>query len=266
MRKGAVPFMAETEIQNCITCFTENLHSILGDKLLSVYLYGSVTLGDYKDGWSDIDLIGFTTEPASPSEAEKLLMLRQSLVDSENEPLFRKIEGAVVSFDEFSEKRYTRLVYWGTSGQRITDRFAFDVFSMFELMRYGQLIFGADIRDRLALPSYSELASGVRGHYEVIRKFARETDESLYSCGWLLDIARCLYTLRSGDIIGKTQAGEWALKENLCPCKEELIKTLAVRNDPLAYIALPETKTWLRSLGPAVQLFADILEKELERL
>ena len=130
-------------------------------------------------------------------------------------------------------------------------------------MRYGKLIYGSDIRDRLSLPSYDDLISGVKHHYGTIRKYAKETGESIYSCGWLLDIARCLYTLRYGDIISKTDAGEWALTENLCPCVDDMKRTLAVRNNPTEYMRLDKTKNWLRSLGSSVQIFADVLEKEL---
>ena len=248
-------------INNRISKFTDSLHSVLGEKLLSVYLYGSVTLRDYKDGWSDIDLICFSRESLMPVEADNLLMLRQSLVESEKSTLFRKIEGSVVCVDEFSKNKYSRVVYWGTSGQRITDNYSFDVFSMFELMKYCELVFGEDIRSRFACPSYAELADGVKQHSETIRKYAQTTDESIYSCGWLLDIARCLYTLKYGEIISKTDAGKWALDGGICPCADDMERTLKIRNDPNEYIDLPETKQWLCSLGPSVQSFADVLEK-----
>ena len=253
-------------INNRISKFTDSLHSVLGEKLLSVYLYGSVTLRDYKDGWSDIDLICFSREPLMPAEADILLSLRQSLVGSEKSPLFRKIEGAVVYVDEFLNNKYSRVVYWGTSGQRITDKYSFDVFSMFELMKYGELVFGEDIRNRFACPTYAELADGVKQHYETIRKYAQTTDESIYSCGWLLDISRCLYTLKYGEIISKTDAGKWALDKGICPCVDDLKRALIIRNDPKEYIDLPETKQWLCSLGPSVQSFADELEKELMKI
>ena len=255
--------MLEPKIKSCTACFVENIRKILGDKLLSVYLYGSVTLRDYQDGWSDIDIICFTAQPLSQPEAEQLLMLRQQLTETEKDPMFRKMEGAVVCLDEFANACYTKLVYWGTSGQRITDAYSFDVFSMYELIKYGELIFGRDIRRRFTLPTDSELRKGVEQHYETVRKYAQKTNDSLYSCGWLLDIARCLYTLKNGDIISKTEAGRWALAENLCPCTEEMNITLKIRKNPSEYMNLPETKRWLCTLGESVQKFADILEKEL---
>ena len=92
-----------------------------------------------------------------------------------------------------------------------------------------------------------------------------QTDGTLYSCGWLLDIARGIYTLRTGEVIAKTKAGEWALQQGLCPVEKELERALQVRRSPLLYRDQPEVKRWLCTLGPAVQRFADVLEKEIAR-
>ncbi len=255
--------ITDVDLKNCIKKFAESVHDILDGKLQSVYLFGSVVLQDYKDGWSDIDLICFTSEKLSSDEADRLLTLRQALVTSEASPIYRKFEGAVVCIDEFLSNRFSKLVYWGTSGQKISNAYSLDVFSMFELMKYGKLIFGTDIRIQLVLPSYSDLVAGVKQHYDTIRKYAQTTNESIYSCGWLLDISRCLFTLKYGEIISKTEAGEWALEEDICPCISDMKKTLQIRHNPSDYLDLPETKRWLCSLGISVQKYADILEKEL---
>lgn len=72
----------------------------------------------------------------------------------------------------------------------------------------------------------------VKRHYETIRKYAQKTGRNLYSFGWLLDIARCLYTLRTGKIIAKTAAADWALENNLCPVPDALKAAVKVRRVP----------------------------------
>lgn len=247
-----------------IDVMAKSISAILGDNIDCIYLYGSVVMDDFKLGWSDIDILCLTKEAISDYEAEQLVVLRQNLLkEEEANPYYRSFEGAIVSIDEFKKKQYTRVVYWGTSGQRITDKYYFDVFSLYELIKYGQLILGNDKRNELVLPTNEELKDGVQQHYQTIRKYAVETGESLYSCGWLLDIARCIYTLRYNDIISKTKAGEWALKEKLCPEEDQLLYTLQIRNKPLEYKEHLEVKEWLSSLGTSVQLFADVLDREL---
>lgn len=90
-----------------------------------------------------------------------------------------------------------------------------------------------------------------------------QTNETLYSCGWLLDISRCIYTLRYSDVIAKTQAGIWALSEHIFEDEEPLRKALVIRQNPMAYRDRDDVKQWLKELGPAVQQYADVLEREL---
>lgn len=78
------------------------------------------------------------------------------------------------------------------------------------------------------------------------------------SVGWLLDIARGIYTIRTGKIVAKTAAGEWAAKEGLCPDSEALRKTVQIRKEPQRF------KREDKAVDNAViQRFADVLEGEL---
>ena len=251
-------------MDEAIRRMTEEIDTALEHGLHSLWLYGSVALDDFRLGWSDIDFIAFAKGPISETKAQRLLTLRQDMsAHCPENPYYRCFEGVVVSLPEYRTGSYTRLVYWGTSGQRVTDRWTMDVFSRLELAKYGRLVYGERGEDLFSMPTRDELAEGVRRHYQGIRRCAVQTDESLYSCGWLLDTARCLYTLRYGDVIGKTRAGEWALHERLFPEEEALQRTLMIRRDPLLYKDRPEVKAWLRSLGPTVQRYADVLETEL---
>lgn len=51
----------------------------------------------------------------------------------------------------------------------------------------------------------------------------------------MLDIARCIYTLRTGKIIAKTEAAEWALENNICPDPTDLETALKVRKNSMEY-------------------------------
>ena len=79
----------------------------------------------------------------------------------------------------------------------------------------------------------------------------------------MLDIARCIYTLRTGKIIAKTDAAEWALENNLCPDPDSLRYALKVCRSPLAYKDDKQTFDYAETLGEPVQRFADVLENEL---
>ena len=232
--------------------------------IYGAWLYGSVVLDDFQQGWSDIDFVTLIDGPVSESQAEKLLMLRQDMLIAEpDNPYYRSFEGVIANLYEIRSRSFQRLVYWGTSGQRVTNQFTPDVFSLFELANYSVPVYGEKAWI-LPTPGREELVNAVRGHYDAIRKYAVETNESLYSCGWLLDIARCIYTLRQNDVISKTQAGFWALEEYLFSDEAPLRKTLEIRQNPSSFKDRADIILWLKELGPVVQLYADVLEHELQ--
>ncbi len=233
-------------------------------RVYGAWLYGSAAMEDFRLGWSDIDFVALINEPISENQAQSVLMLRQDMLKAEPQNLyFRSFEGVIASLDEYRSRSFQRLVYWGTSGQRITDRYTPDAFSLFELANYGIPLCSSKAWI-LPAPGRDTLVSAVRSHYETIRKCAVQTDESLYSCGWLLDIARCIYTLRHNDVISKTRAGLWALEEHLFSDEVPLRKTVEIRQHPLSFKGKQDIKLWLKGLGPVVQQYADVLEHELK--
>ncbi len=248
---------------DAINRMTKEIAAILDGEVYGIWLYGSVTMGDFRQGWSDIDFIALTNNAITETQAEKLVSLRQDMLKKEpGNPYYRCFEGVIADADEYRKQTFSRLVYWGTSGQRVTDHYTQDAFSAFELARYGKSVYGGKPWI-LSAPGKKELIRAVREHYECIRKYAVQTDESLYSCGWLLDICRCIYTLRFNDVTAKTQAGIWALEKHLFQDEAPLKKTIEIRQNPPAFKNSGDLKRWLKGLGPVVQDYADVLEREL---
>ncbi len=252
------------EMMDAVTSMMNEIASAVEGNVYGAWLYGSVVLDDFRPGWSDIDLVVLVNGPITEEQAERLLMLRQDMLEKEPDNLYyRSFEGVIASLDEYRSASFQRLVYWGTSGQRITDCYTPDPFSLYELAKYGKTVYG-DRSWILPEPGKEELISVVRQHYDSIRRYAVQTDESIYSCGWLLDIARCIYTLRNGDVISKTQAGIRALEEHLFPDEAALRKAVEIRKDPLSFKDREDISLWLKGLGPVIQSYADVLEQELK--
>lgn len=248
-----------------IRLMTAAIADILRDSEPSIYLYGSVTMDDFRPGWSDIDLLVLTRAPITQEQAETLVDLRQSL--PKQHPVMRyahAFEGGMLALDAFLKGYPTTVVYWGTSGQRIRERHQFSSIDLWELYHGGQLLHGADVRVFLPIPTPSNLHADVARHLDTILQHGHG-DRGLYAFGWLLDIARGLYTLRHDAVISKTAAGEWVLAQHLCPDEAALRLALAVRRDPLL-IQQPAILAQAEALTPAIQGFAQVLREELATL
>lgn len=252
--------------QIAINKMVREISSILQGNEPSIYLYGSSVLNDFRLGWSDIDILVLTDKQITEEQAKKLVGLRQVMLEKEpDNPYYCCFEGGMLTLDAFLTGKADRVVYWGTGGEKITDHFVLDSFGMTELIKSSILLYGNDIRNQLKAPEFSELYADVKRHYDTIRKYAQKTGRSIYSFGWILDIARCIYTLRTGKIIAKTDAGKWALENNLCPVPDALKIALKVRKSPLEFKKDKSTLDYAGMLGEPIQKFADVLKQELKR-
>lgn len=252
--------------QLAINTMVGEISRILSDCEPSIYLYGSSVLHDFRLGWSDIDILVLTDKKIAEAQAKSLVGLREALLaDDPDNPYYRSFEGGMLTLNAFLSKERDRVVYWGTSGERITDHYVFDSFCMAELVESSILLYGKDIRNKLSYPAFHELYADVKHHYETIRQYAHTTGRSFYTFGWMLDIARCIYTLRTGNIIAKTDAAEWALERGLCPHPDALQYALKVRREPMKYKDDKAAFDYVETLAEPIQRFADVLERELTK-
>lgn len=150
-------------MQRAIDKMVREISSILSDVKPSIYLYGSSVLDDFKLGWSDIDVLVLTDSQMSEGQAQSLVGLRQAmLADEPGNLYYRSFEGGMLTLDAFLSGASDRVVYWGTSGERVTDRYVFDSFCMAELVESSVLLYGADIRNNLNYPAFKELYADVK--------------------------------------------------------------------------------------------------------
>lgn len=254
--------MLEPRMRLAINTMAVSIRRILEDNSPSIYLYGSVTSEDYHHGWSDIDLLVLTENSITEAQADALVNLRQVLAARDPDtPYYRLFEGGMLDLGSFLTGEDTRVVYWGTSGQRLKTQHAFSAFDRASLLQNGQLLLGKDVRRHLEMPEYGEIVADVARHFASIREHGRG-DRSIYAYGWLLDIARCMYTLVNGRLTTKTAAAQWALDERLCPCPAELSMALTVRRQP-ELMQDESVLAYAEGLTEAIHSFAALLEKAL---
>ena len=252
--------MLEPRLRLAINTMAVSIQRILADAQPSIYLYGSVTVEDYHYGWSDIDLLVLTQEPITEEQSAALVDLRQVLAARDPDtPYYRLFEGGMLDLGSFLTGEATRVVYWGTTGQRVKEKHGFSAFDRASLLHNGQLLLGKDVRRHLEPPDYDEIVAAVADHLRAIREHGRGA-RSIYAYGWLLDIARCMYTLVNGKLTTKTAAARWALDEHLCPCPAELSMALTVRRQP-ELMQDEHVLAYAEGLTDAIRTFAELLEQ-----
>jgi predicted nucleotidyltransferase len=254
-------------MEQSIELMVKRITDILKENEPSIVLFGSVVLDDFKLGWSDIDFICLTKKAINKEQANELVNMRQTLLaEYKGNQYFRLFEGIMMTLEAFINNADDTVVYWGTSGQRLENNGRLCRFGEIELLENGKLLFGNDFRHLISYPTRAEVLEAIKQTYVDIRTYCTE-----YPCmDWLLDIARCLYTLKTNKVIAKTKAGEWAIEENKCPDISIMKKILEVRKEPLKFRDIKEPGTWNKEIQewqktfvPYIQRFADVLEAEL---
>ncbi|MNC08612.1 hypothetical protein D3C75_562080 [compost metagenome] len=90
-----------------IKIMTNEISFILFDNILSIYLLGSITLDDFKQGWSDIDILVLTKQEITQEQADLLVGLRQTMLERfPGNHYFRQFEGGIISLDAFINEHF----------------------------------------------------------------------------------------------------------------------------------------------------------------
>ena len=250
-----IPFSA-------LSIMVARVSEILSENCPSVYLTGSVTLDDFHPGWSDIDLLVLTEREISPAQAEALVGLRQDLVKEYGDGIFRLFEGGMLTTDAFVSGGKDRVVYWGTSGQRVTNQYRFDAFCTVNLLDDGVLLCGDDVRGKIPRPDAEEIRADMSGVLDTVRRYASLSGNSLYTYSWLLDISCCLFTLKTEnhfqDARGRMGAPRGALSR-----AGRLVAGGGTTHSPASFRKDALTGERLEDLVRDILSYADTLEKTL---
>ena len=180
---------------------TELLHP------LAVWAHGSLALGDYQPGRSDLDLVAILVEPLSTEQTAQLTELHTRLLG--DEPAAKKLHCAYMPISEIAD---ADISHYNFAHARALRRPVSPV-SRCELLRGGRVLSGADPAGLLPAVSDAELATYIRhmlrSHYLAV---VTRSPSTWFTDVWIdqiaLAYARAAVTLRDGRLITKREALE----------------------------------------------------------
>lgn len=196
----------------------------------SVYLYGSVALGDYVEGSSDIDFIAILRKPASEEDIRAIVKAHEKV---ESEFPNTDMMGAYLLLDDLGKPYHaipSILTYYNrqvhTNGQGAD----LNPITWWILKKYGVRIYGSEITftydvavDDLVRYVVGNLNSywvswihrlehqllSIDGSNQGQERVSEQLDEAVEWC--TLGMLRQLYTIREHDIKSKVEAGYYGI-------------------------------------------------------
>ena len=205
------------EVNELLLRLLVNAKNILRDQFVGMYLYGSLSSGDFDPESSDIDFLFVTTDALSAETIAQLETIHQQTWATSDKRA-GKLEGAYVPQD-LIRRHDPNGIHCPTinEGKFYLDRPGSDWIIQRHVVReYGVTIEGPDPRTLIDFVSPDEIREAVRG---VLREWwfpmlenpawLRENSRGYHSYA-ILTMCRVLHALEHGTIASKPVAAKWA--------------------------------------------------------
>jgi hypothetical protein len=234
------------------------IQGVLGDKLVGLYLFGSLVTAGYDDGVSDIDLLAATTGDVDDEELESLRRMHRGFVRNHLEWEDR-IEVAYLSVDALQTfKTQTSRLAIISPGEplHVVEAGRDWLLNWYLVLEANVTLFGPPPGDIIVPISKDEYVEEVREHARTWGQgwgFLRDRGSQSYA---VLTMCRALYTHRTGEYTSKAQAAAWAQHE--LPEWADLIQdALVSRSAPREQWAAPSATI------QEAECFVDIVKREI---
>jgi len=187
------------------------IQKIIGHKLKSVMLFGSVALDDFCPGWSDIDVCVILNQSISEQEGKSIGKIHDMMRDRytrqrmSNWQSGQGIEGFYVPVEITEDESITRYCYTaGGTTRKWEIGHPISSFDRFLLAHLCHTIHGPPVS--VAPPGWSALVAQANRDLIKIRQDAKFSQSCIWMCGVLHWFARSLVFWRDGRMMSKSDA------------------------------------------------------------
>ena len=190
------------------------MQGVLGDKLIGLYLYGSLVTGDFDDHLSDIDLLAAIASELTPAEADAIIQMHAGIVresaqwDNRIEVAYNTLHGLRM----FKTERGNLGIISPGEPFHIVDAGDDWLVNWYFVQVYGVTLFGVPPTSIITPVSKREFLDAVKAHILAWREYINDIDHRPGQAYAILTMCRGLYTVRHGEHVSKRKAAEWAIE------------------------------------------------------
>lgn len=233
------------------------LRSLLSERLVGLYLFGSVATGDYVAGVSDVDLLVALRSDLDRDEARLLTSMHHELVVAH--PAFdNRVEALYISVDALQSFRQRRSRIGVISpGEPLNVKEAGTDWLMnwFLVQEYGIRLLGPDPRQFIPNITVEEFVESIRDHAASWKDWIGSKKGAQDQSYAILTMCRALYTCTRRAHVSKERAAEWVASE-LPEWRPTIERALLHRTLPRADARLSHAKSTYEETTAFVELIA----------
>jgi predicted nucleotidyltransferase len=239
---------AYPDINHLLSELLTRQQQILGEKLIGLYLYGSLVWGDFDHDTSDIDMLAATASDVNDAELEQLRHMHNEF--ARQHPTWNdRIEVQYFSLAGLKTfKTQASNMVNISPGEPIHRIQAGKEWLMnwYFVQDYGVTLFGPPPATFIDPISKAEFIQAVHDHAQQWREYVKDLKEQPQGQSYaILTICRALYTSRNSEQVSKKQAALWAT-EQLPDWSTLIHNAMAGRKEPQNNKATyPETEAFV---------------------
>lgn len=203
------------EVNKLLPILLSRIRDVLPEKLVGLYLHGSLTTGDFDLGSSDIDLLAVISSDLSDAEVEKLRAMHDAVAREHREWEDRLDVDylSVAALRTFRTQRSPMAIITPGEPFHVTTAGRDWLMNWYLVREYGVALFGPPAAEFIKPIPREEFVQGVR-------EYAAEWGERINVPGTrkqqayaILTMCRALYTCTRGEHTSKGKAAVWAMGE-----------------------------------------------------
>jgi predicted nucleotidyltransferase len=209
------PITLYTDINELLDSLLSQIQTILNQKLIGIFLYGSLVWGDFDRDISDIDLLAVTSSDIDDEEFGALQRMHHDFV-AEHKQWDDRIEIAYMSVAALRTfKSHTSEIAIISPGEPFHRKEAGRDWSInwYMVREKGITLFGPDPKTLIDAISKEEFIHAVREQAKDWSSWIYSMRERKSQAYTILTMCRALYAYKTGDQVSKRQAALWAAKE-----------------------------------------------------
>lgn len=200
------------DIDGLLKDLLHQIRHVLDEKLVGLYLYGSLVTGDFDRGVSDFDLLAATTTDIDAGEFDRLQGLHLDFVN--NHPAWdNRVEIAYLSvagLKTFKTKVSRMAVISPGEPFHFKDAGKAWLLNWWQVRERGLALYGPEPKTLIEPISREEFLNTVREHAQHWREWVQDSRRRKSQSYAILTMCRVLYAAKNDEQVSKRQAALWA--------------------------------------------------------
>jgi hypothetical protein len=204
-----------TNINALLELILSSLQNVLGTKLVGLYLFGSLVIGDFDPQISDIDLMAALSSDIDEREFEALHKMHAEFAQQHRE-WDGRIEVCYISVAALSavRSRTSNIARISPGEPFHTRESSREWLSNWYLVRErGVTLFGPSPQEIIEPISKDEFIQTIKAHARAWGEWIHDMHKRGGQAYAILTMCRALYTCKNGEQVSKKQAALWAQQE-----------------------------------------------------